>query len=470
MKKKKDLLSIIVIVLVALATILALFLVVLRLIIPVLHSNIGTRVVKRELRLGNKYLSEMEYDKAVTVFSKVIEIDGKNTEGYAGLADAYAGMGEWTPSVQNYDRAVITVTEVLPDEGATQEEVAVLLMQVQSQRRENTPDINYVMDVIGRRDDALENGLLVLHQKDAEGTELVEWLDLVGHPMYEPEEPELRELVATVRMDMSAGQGETSSENHKADTETLEGQKVEGTGSVTEDADTISAGSDSVGGTISDSWEEIIASGDDGSYIEKYRIGDTKVIDLGDEGLIEMELVAFDADELADGSGNAHMTWIAKDLLNTKHFMNEGSTNEGGWPASNMRTWLMDSVLPLFPQTVRSNIKEVKKYSYSQTDGGTIFSSDIIWIPSRREILKAENSYEEEGAEYQTAYLDDISKQKWQIGAAKPSWWWLRSASCYRDNPYGNVDEIYFAGIDDAGHWIISNAHFEGGVAIGFCF
>ena len=99
MKKKKDLLSIIVIVLVALATILALFLVVLRLIIPVLHSNIGTRVVKRELRLGNKYLSEMEYDKAVTVFSKVIEIDGKNTEGYAGLADAYAGMGEWTPSV-----------------------------------------------------------------------------------------------------------------------------------------------------------------------------------------------------------------------------------------------------------------------------------------------------------------------------------------------------------------------------------
>ena len=43
--------------------------------------------------------------------------------------------------------------------------------------------------------------------------------------------------------------------------------------------------------------------------------------------------------------------------------MNEEDTNEGGWPASDMRAWLRDSILPLFPETVRSNIREVKKYS-----------------------------------------------------------------------------------------------------------
>ena len=215
--------------------------------------------------------------------------------------------------------------------------------------------------------------------------------------------------------------------------------------------------------TISDSWEEIIAAGEDGTYIDKYQIGDTKELDLGEEGVIEMELVAFDADELADGSGKAHMTWIAKDLLNTEHFMNEEDTNEGGWPASDMRAWLRDSILPLFPETVRSNIREVKKYSYSYSDKGTISSSDTIWIPSRREMFGADNAYEDEGPEYLTAFPDDASRQKQHIGVSEPSRWWLRSASNYNDYFFNNV-------YNDGSNWNNNNANNENGVVVGFCF
>ena len=213
-------------------------------------------------------------------------------------------------------------------------------------------------------------------------------------------------------------------------------------------------------GPISDSWEEIIAAGEDGTYIDKYQIGDTKELDLGEEGVIEMELVAFDADKLVDGSGKAHMTWIAKDLLNTEHVMNEELTNDGGWPASDMRIWLQDSILPLFPDTVRSNIKEVKKYSYSYSGFGTISSSDKIWIPSRREVFGASDSYEDSGPEYLTAFPDKTSRIKRRAG--EPYWWWLRSV------PSGYY--IYFNGVtDDGSDWEGINADSVYGVAVGFC-
>ena len=254
----------------------------------------------------------------------------------------------------------------------------------------------------------------------------------------------------------------SQTEEHKQNV-SEEDDTVDGSSSDTEAADTVSGEYDRALGTISDSWEEIIAAGEDGTYIDKYQIGDTKELDLGEEGVIEMELVAFDADELADGSGKAHMTWIAKDLLNTEHFMNEEYTNEGGWPASDMRAWLRDSILPLFPETVRSNIREVKKYSYSYSDNGTISSSDTIWIPSGREMFGADNAYEDEGPEYLTAFPDHASRQKQHIGVSEPSRWWLRSASNYSDYFFSNV-------YSDGSLWYDNRANYDDGVVVGFCF
>ena len=254
----------------------------------------------------------------------------------------------------------------------------------------------------------------------------------------------------------------SQTEEHKQNV-SGEDDTVDGSSSDTEAADTVSGEYDRALGTISDSWEEIIAAGEDGTYIDKYQIGDTKELDLGEEGVIEMELVAFDADELADGSGKAHMTWIAKDLLNTEHFMNEEDTNEGGWPASDMRAWLRDSILPLFPETVRSNIREVKKYSNSYSDKGTISSSDTIWIPSSREMFGADNAYEDEGPEYLTAFPDHASRQKQHIGVSEPSRWWLRSAS-------DSYDSIFYYVAFGGSYWYGNSANNAYGVVVGFCF
>ena len=128
-----------------------------------------------------------------------------------------------------------------------------------------------------------------------------------------------------------------------------------------------------------------------------------------------------------------------------------------------MRAWLRDSILPLFPETVRSNIREVKKYSYSYSDNGTISSSDTIWIPSGREMFGADNAFEDEGPEYLTAFPDDASRQKQHIGVSEPSRWWLRSASY---NFYSHFCSVS----SDGSYWYYTNASSVGGVVVGFCF
>ena len=74
--------------------------------------------------------------------------------------------------------------------------------------------------------------------------------------------------------------------------------------------------------SISDTWSEIIANVSNGTYSTKYHIGDTKKIDLGTEGEVIMTIVGINADDLADNSGKAPITWISKQLLKTDHRMN----------------------------------------------------------------------------------------------------------------------------------------------------
>lgn len=225
-------------------------------------------------------------------------------------------------------------------------------------------------------------------------------------------------------------------------------------------------------GSITDSWEEIIEAGEDGTYIDKYYIGDTKEINLGAEGVILMELVAMDEDELAEYSGNeqfAHMTWIAKDLLNSRHYMNYGESTEGVWEGSDLRLWLRESILPLFPEEVRSNIKTVKKYSASDYDEATglidyaletpneVLTEDMIWIPSYTEVF-SKVFYADEEPVYNIAFSDDASRVRYRLDGTE-DWWWLRSADGYS----------LFHIVRQEGRWDVSNVYYEGGVIIGFC-
>ena len=213
--------------------------------------------------------------------------------------------------------------------------------------------------------------------------------------------------------------------------------------------------------TITDSWDDIIAAGNNGTYSSKYNIGDTKKIDLGSEGTVAMVLVAKDTDNLADGSGKAHMTWISEQLLNTKHRMNASATTEGGWEASEMRTYVRGTIKPLIPSNVRSAIKEVTKISRIYRSGSAVdnvTSTDDVWIPSRKE-MNFDASYESNGVVYSDAFPDNASRIKKQPGASSAAAWWLRSAN----------GASIFGSVNTDGSYDYGTAYGERGVAVGFC-
>lgn len=53
--------------------------------------------------LGQQYLIELSYDKAVLEFTDAIKIDPKNADPYIGLADAYIGLGDTAKAVETLE-------------------------------------------------------------------------------------------------------------------------------------------------------------------------------------------------------------------------------------------------------------------------------------------------------------------------------------------------------------------------------
>lgn len=80
---------------------------------------------------------------------------------------------------------------------------------------------------------------------------------------------------------------------------------------------------------IEDDWDTILANVENGTYREVYSIGNYKALDLGTEGVINMQIIAFDRDQKADGSGAAPITWLSKELLKTSKVWNPNGYSEG---------------------------------------------------------------------------------------------------------------------------------------------
>lgn len=177
-----------------------------------------------------------------------------------------------------------------------------------------------------------------------------------------------------------------------------------------------------------------------------------------------MEIVAFDEDDKADGSGKAKITWISKDLLNTTHRMNpvksgttEGTGAIGGWEKSEMRTYLKNTIKPLIPTEVRNAIVEVNKISYDYSPHNADYTTvDDVWIPSKREVS---GTGENTGANYSgNKYIDNESRMKKQYNVTYPVWW-LRTSS--GDTGFNYI--LYSGGV---GQSIARNTY---GIALGFC-
>ena len=220
-------------------------------------------------------------------------------------------------------------------------------------------------------------------------------------------------------------------------------------------------------------WDVVIKSINEGVYKDVYKIGDVVPLDLGQtyggltsnknsmkRSVVEMEIVAFDADDLADGSGKASVTWMAKELLKSTHKYNtslsktdaqgdyvEGTGTIGGWEKCEIRTYLKDTIKSYFPEILRKNIKEVNKYTHIYGKSGGVINDSLsiedVWIPSLREVVGNHTSYlddcETQGVMYDR-FTDSNSRERYayneqSAGLTSSGRVWLRTPDS-RDSNY----------------------------------
>lgn len=117
--------------------------------------------------------------------------------------------------------------------------------------------------------------------------------------------------------------------------------------------------------------------------------GESKTLDLGSLGTVQMRLVDIYHDEAETPSGRAGLTFIASSSP-LRHRMAPKSIQEGGWEASEMRSYLQNEVYYALPSEVRSHVVPVRKISnnYGVTsDAGVCTGTwDTLWLPSVMEL------------------------------------------------------------------------------------
>ena len=216
------------------------------------------------------------------------------------------------------------------------------------------------------------------------------------------------------------------------------------------------------------SWSNINKLSNLSKCKDYFNIGDMKSMTLTNGETYNAEIIGFDHDDLADGSGKAGITFQFKELMITRHNMNSATYeyqygyNIGGWKASEMRDYVNNDVYALLPADLQIEIKEVSKVSDVGNKNITdlMTTNDKLFLLSFKEVgfTSSNSSYfaSGQGTQYEK-FIDNASRVKYLSGSA--AGWWLRSTSI----------ASYFFNVGSDGGYYITYANYTYGVAPAFC-
>lgn len=229
-------------------------------------------------------------------------------------------------------------------------------------------------------------------------------------------------------------------------------------------------------GYIQDDWDTIAANVANGTATELYQIGARKEIPItladGTNTTADVEVIAYNHDNLTDGSGKATLTFFCKDLPNILRPMYENGTNDGGWKNSKMREFLNGELFNAMPTELKRVIKSVSKISDGGSSGKTLVTTnDKLWLASYDEVgfTAGSTNLAGQGEAYSSVFsVSPETRKKFVVDSVLLGGWWLRS-SYYSNNAVlfyrvtGNSDYNMYGGSYSAS----PNLNFY--VAFGFC-
>lgn len=140
------------------------------------------------------------------------------------------------------------------------------------------------------------------------------------------------------------------------------------------------------------SWADIAAVSESGEAESYFALGDSKQISFAYNGTtysVDVEIVAFNYDSKADGSGTAGITVCAKNPSSwqtPKHSSN--TPPDCNWPNCDLRATLQSEIYNSLDDGLKAVIKPVTKKTtgYSGSAATTYTTIDTLWLPALGEI------------------------------------------------------------------------------------
>lgn len=215
------------------------------------------------------------------------------------------------------------------------------------------------------------------------------------------------------------------------------------------------------GGYEHGTWEDLFHCIDKGTYATDYALGEILPLDMGNQGVVNAQIVAFNKDTKYGTSKTVPVTFITQKLLATSRKFN--STSPIGWKDCDLRTYCSGTAINLIPENVRSRIVGVKKYTdgmKSDNSGkeANQLTEDYVWVPSCKELF---NAGETSGPTYTGYFTGNSLRAKSKVGGSAIEW---STRSISRGSPC-NISTVAAGG----GRVTYESLTTAFGVAIGFC-
>ena len=227
-----------------------------------------------------------------------------------------------------------------------------------------------------------------------------------------------------------------------------------------------------------DSWDTIVENVRNGN-ISKYKVGDTRQVDLGELGVHTLRIANTTTpdDCKKEGFSQTACGFVIEfeDIINTQQ-INPTGTNAGGWNVSALRTYLNDTIYEALPQELKDVIigtYVVSGHGLNDNDNQNyILENEKLYLLSTHEVY--EDGSSRQVSQYDTAYnntrqldyynnlkvtTDNYSNAIKKLGNVA-TFWWLRSSR-------SNNDRDFIATLDYGG-WYYDFAYSTNGVSPAF--
>ena len=211
------------------------------------------------------------------------------------------------------------------------------------------------------------------------------------------------------------------------------------------------------------SWEAIIDNVRSGNT-SNYNVGDTKTVDMGTFGTHTLRIANTSTPSECSTTGFSQTAcgFVLEfaDIITT-HVMNYTNTNVGGWPASELRTYVNSDIYNALPSELKTGIINTTVVSgHGSTSGESNFTStDKLYMLSTHEVYEDIDGDTSSGIDYfDTAYNNTRQLDYYKnlgvttsnyLGAKKKnngsnSTWWLCSAESA--NPHYFYYVVHYGG------------------------